>query len=287
MEIDLKTEKEGSNVENIFSTISDFTANVHGNTDLFKEDMYVMGENNGEFIPLKYLFKKHKDLSDSSDLLKKGFIFDSYDFLEYGKFKNWYETQFSRKLTKKLSGQIYIIHLPLNKFIFEAIETVYKNYEVLRKEQILLNGKNLPVQLGEWFAKCIFGLRQKKSTSQRGFDFYLNESRVEVKVHWSDHSSPKGIKIKKSLVDLSDFCIIMYVARNFMIREICLLDSKFILRKFSGKGHTVFLKDTDINSYFFSRSKLHYNKIANSTALLKFVTPTFAMKIVEYFEEKA
>ena len=51
----------------------------------------------------------------------------------------------------------------------------------MRKEQIILNGKNLPIQLGEWYAKNIFGLRQEKSSSQRGFDFYLGENRIEVK----------------------------------------------------------------------------------------------------------
>ncbi|EQC52235.1 hypothetical protein M901_1149, partial [Bacteriovorax sp. DB6_IX] len=38
--------------------------------------------------------------------------------------------------------------------IFDAIETVNNSYEVLRSQKILFNGKKLPVQLGEWYAKC-------------------------------------------------------------------------------------------------------------------------------------
>jgi len=50
----------------------------------------------------------------------------------------------------------------------------------------------------------------------------------------------------------------MYVSKNFMIREMLLLDSDFVMRKFAAKGHTIFLKDSDIASYFFSRSNKHY-----------------------------
>ena len=147
-----------------------------------------------------------------------------------------------------------------------------------------MNGKNLPVQLGEWYAKSIFGLRQVKSTSQRGFDFYIGDERAEVKVHWADHSSPKGVKVRKSMVQLSQYTIVMYVARNFMIREVCFLDSDFILRKFAGKGHTIFLKDSDVGQYFFSRSNKQSDKVVNQTALMKYASPTFAMNLTEFFQ---
>mgnify|MGYP000253517509 CR=1 FL=1 len=72
-----------------------------------------------------------------------------------------------------------ILGMPDNKSILDAVETVNKCYEILTAQQILVNGKKLPVQLGEWYAKCIFGLHQKKSTSQRGFDFYFEgENRL-------------------------------------------------------------------------------------------------------------
>ena len=62
-----------------------------------------------------------------------------------------------------------------------------------------MNGKNLPVQLGEWYAKAVLGLYQKKSSSQRGFDFFTDEGKkVEVTIHWQDQTSPKGVKLKKS-----------------------------------------------------------------------------------------
>ena len=84
-------------------------------------------------------------------------------------------------------------------------------------------------------------------------------------------------------MELSDHCILIYIARNFMIREICFLDSSFILRKFGGKGHTIFLKDSDVSQYFFSKSDKHYAKVVNTSALLKYSNPTLAMKLVEYF----
>ncbi len=73
----------------------------------------------------------------------------------------------------------------------------------------------------------------------------------------------------------------MYVAKNFMIRDILFLDSDFIIRKFAGKGHTIFLKDSDVISYFFSKSNKHYGKIVNKPSLLKFSTPNLAMSIDE------
>jgi hypothetical protein len=143
-----------------------------------------------------------------------------------------------------------------------------------------VNGKNLPVQLGEWYAKIIFGLHQVKSSSQRGFDFKTEGGKtVEVRVHWHDMTSPKGVKVKKSLIELSDYCIIMYVSKNFTIRDILFLDSEFVLRKFDAKGHTIFLKDQDVHNYFFSKSDKHYDKVANKMALLQFATPNLAMKI--------
>jgi hypothetical protein len=269
--------------EKLYQEITVFSKETHGSSDYDKDHFFVKGEKEDEFAPLTYLSKKIEEIDNNESFLKKGFLLDSYDLFGGSKFQEWFERQFSRKLTRPLAKKIYILELPNNKQIFDAIETVNKGYEVLRAQQILMNGKNLPVQLGEWYAKAIFGLQQKKSTSQRGFDFYLAGKRVEVKIHWSDLSSPKGVKLRKSLVELSDYCIVMYVARNFMIREVCFLDSEFVLRKFSGKGHTIFLKDPDISGYFFSRSSKHLNKVMNSSALLKYSNPTLAMKIAESF----
>ena len=64
-----------------------------------------------------------------------------------------------------------------------------------------------------------------------------------------------------------------------MLRDICFLDSDFIERKFTGKGHTVFLKDPEVSQYFFSKSAKHFDKVINKMALMKFATPNFAMKL--------
>lgn len=271
-------------LEGLLNEIDVFSKETHGSSDYYKEEVFVKGKDNLSFAPLKHLAKKVENFKTKEQLFKKGYVCDSFDLYEQDGFQDWYEKQFARKLSRTFSKQIVIIYKPDNKSIFDAIETVNKCYEILRSNHIIMNNKNLPVQLGEWYAKAIFGLEQIKSASQRGFDFHLNGKRVEIKIHWGNVSSPKGVKIRKSLVELADHCIIMYIAKNFMIREICFLDSDFVLRKFAGKGHTVFLKDTDVGQYFFSNSTKHTGKVVNSTALLKYSTPTFAMKIAESFQ---
>lgn len=271
------------NQEHLYQEIEIFSKETHGSSDYYKEIIFVKGSEENHYAPLKYLCKKCEDISKKEDLLKDGFVCDALDLYDQPSFMTWFEHQFNRKLKRSEAKKITIVYRPDNKSIFDAIELVNKSYEVLRNQHIILNNKNLPVQLGEWYAKCIFGLDQLKSTSQRGFDFLLEGKRVEIKVEWGDATSPKGVKLRKSLADLSDYCIVMYIARNFRIREICFLDSDFVLRKFSGKGHTIFLKDSDVTQYFFSSSMKHSNKVANPTALLRFATPQFAMKISEAF----
>jgi hypothetical protein len=272
-----------SDKNEIFKEVGEFNKETHGSTTYDQDSLYLRGDNDIEFVPLSYLKKKFETIKDENDLLSLGFVSDSLELFENEKFFKWFEKQFGKKLTRAKSKTITILSEPDNKAIFEAISTVNSSYQILREMQILLNGKNLPIQLGEWYAKCIFGLHQKKSTSQRGFDFMIDHKRVEVKVHWADTSSPKGVKLRKSLVEMSDYCIIVYIAKNFMVREVCFLDSDFVLRKFSSKGHTLFLKDADLNPYFFSKSTKHLEKVVNPSSLLKFATPTLAMKIAEFF----
>lgn len=270
------------NIKKIYEEITTFSSSTHGSSDYDKDEYFVMDEGRGQFAPLKYLQKKVDVVKSVGDLLKAGFVYDSLDLSNNEKFISWFEKQFSRKLPRRDQRKICIVYIPNNKLILDQIGLVNKSYEILASEQILLNNKNLPTQLGEWYAKCIFGLKQVKSTSQRGFDFAMaDDKRVEVQVEWSDVSSPKGVKIKKTLVELSDFCIIVYVAKNFMIREVCFLDSEFVSRKFSNKGHTLFLKDTDVGSYFFSRSSKHFDKIVNPITFLKYASPHLAMKLSE------
>lgn len=265
----------------------EFSSQSHGSTDFDKEDVFIKGETEEEFVPLGYLLKKKPEVEGVEKLQAEGFVFSSCDYLDLPTFDSWFNKQFNRKLTQKGKKGIGIVHLPDTKKIFDAVEIVNEVYKILKESKVLINGKNLPVQLGEWYAKSIFGLRQIKSSSQRGFDFYMHDGKkVEVKIHWQDVTSPKGVKIKKSLCELSDYTIVMYVAKNFMIRDILFLDSEFVLRKYGGKGHTIFLKDTDVSSYFFSKSDKHYDKIKNRSALLKFATPTLAMKIDEKINKK-
>jgi len=269
-------------IKKISEEIKLFSSSTHGSSDYDKDEYFIMSEDRKDFAPFKYLQKRLPETKDIYSLLRVGFVYDSFELSNNENFQVWYEKQFSRKLLKKDAKKISIVYIPNNKMILDQIGLVNKSYEILAAEQILLNGKNLPTQLGEWYAKCIFGLKQVKSTSQRGFDFVMGEGkRVEIQVEWSDASSPKGVKIKKTLVDLSDYCIIIYVAKNFMIREVCFLDSEYISRKFSNKGHTIFLKDSDVSSYFFSKSSKHFDKIINPITFLKYASPNLAMKLSE------
>jgi hypothetical protein len=269
-------------IDKLNEEIKLFSSTTHGSSDYDKDEYFVMSGSRMDFAPLKYIQKKVLEYKDIASLLKIGFVYDSFELSNNENFQVWYEKQFSKKLLRRDARKISIVYVPNNKLILDQIELVNRSYEILAHEQILLNNKNLPTQLGEWYAKCIFGLKQVKSTSQRGFDFVMGDGkRVEIQVEWSDLSSPKGVKIKKTLVDLSDFCVIIYVAKNFMIREVCFLDSEYVTRKFSSKGHTIFLKDSYVSSYFFSKSSKHFDKIINPITFLKYASPNLAMKLSE------
>jgi hypothetical protein len=266
--------------EQVYKLAEEFSSTSHGSSDYDKDSVYVMGRDSKSYVPLNYLKKKMPEITSVENLQAQGYIFSSSDILDESDFKDWYSTQFSRRLTLKDAKLVGILHIPDSKQIFDAVNQIDKCYGMLRESFVILNGKNFPVQLGEWYAKCIFGLKQLKSTSQRGFDFVIGDgNKVEVKVHWNDSSSPKGVKLKKSLLELSHYTIIMYVSKNLMIRDVIFLDSEFILRKLDEKGHTIFVKDADVGSYFFSKSNKHFDKVVNKTALMKFASPSFAMKL--------
>ena len=266
--------------EKVYEMAQRFSGSSHGSSDYDKDSVYVRGQSDREYVPLSFLQKELPQVDSIDKLKSEGFVYSSYDFLEINEFDQWYQSQFNKRLSSKVMKNIGILHLPDQKAIFDTVEVVHQTFQILKDHKVLMNGKNLPIQLGEWYSKIIFGLHQMKSSSQRGFDFKTEEGKVvEVKVHWHDATSPKGVKIKKSLAELSDYCIIMYVAKNFTIRDILFLDSEFILRKFDTKGHTIFLKDQDVAGYFFSKSDKHFDKVVNKTALLKFASPTLAMKL--------
>jgi hypothetical protein len=264
----------------VFELAQKFSGSTHGSSDYDKDAIFIRGSSDREYVPLSYLQKELPEIDHLSKLKAEGFVYSSYDFLEISDFDVWYNSQFNKRFSGKVTKTIGILHLPDQKAIFDTVEVVHQTFQILKDHKVLMNGKNLPIQLGEWYSKIIFGLHQIKSSSQRGFDFKTENGQVvEVKVHWHDATSPKGVKIKKSLAELSDYCIIMYISKNFTIRDILFLDSEFILRKFDTKGHTIFLKDQDVAGYFFSKSDKHFDKVANKTALLKFASPTLAMKL--------
>ncbi len=257
-----------------------FGKEQHGASSYDKDLVFIKGDVSGQYVPLSYLKKNITEIKSEVDLQKRGFHCSSADFLEEEDFPAWFRHHFNKKLTIKALKDLWIYHLPERSVVRDHIHKVHESYEVLRKLNVINNGKNFPVQVGEWYAKSIFGLRQVKSSSQRGFDFHLSDGkRIEVMVHWSDYSSPKGVKLKKSLVDLSQYCVVIYLSNNFQVRDVLLLDSSFILRKFSGKGHTIFLKDKDVYQYFFSQSSKHYDRIMSYSALEEAASQSFHEKM--------
>lgn len=272
--------------ESVLELIQEFCKEPHGSTNYGKDEVYIQGSSLNDFVPLSFLKKKIEGLESEDDLLDLGFIYSSYNIDENPKFGNWYKGQFAKVMPSALRKKATVLYIPEHGNILDSIKIVHDVYKNLRDHNILINGKNLPIQIGEWYAKSIFGLKQVRSTSQRGFDFLIGNKRVEVKVHWNDKSSPKGAKIRKSLVRLSDYIVVMYVAKDFTIRDICFLDSDFVERKFDGKGHTIFLKDPDLSQYFFSNSSKHFDKIKNKTTLMKFSNPIFAVRLEGRFDDQ-
>jgi hypothetical protein len=270
--------------DTIFAVAKEFSASSHGSSSYDTELLYVMGDSENEFVPFSYLVKKIPSISNMRDLQKNGFSYSSAGFLELESFTEWYKKQFGKKFTQKHYSQIGILHFPREAKILSIVSEVSKCYEELKNEHVINNGKNLPVQLAEWYSKLIFGLKQVKSSSQRGFDFYSDDGRkIEVMVDWNDRSSPKGAKLKKALVEISDCCIIIYINSKFLIRDILFLDSDFIMRKYSDKGHTIFLKDNVVSEYFFSVSSKHHDKIISKDTLLNFSAPTLKSKLEARF----
>lgn len=266
--------------EQVYELATEFSSGAHGSSNYGLDEIYIKGKNLGEYVPLSYLSKKIPEIKTQRDLKAAGFVYSSADFLDEDSFKNWYQEQFNRKVTLKSLKEKGILHYPDELTIFGAVEKIVEIYDVLRDRKVINNGKNLPVQLGEWYAKCVFGLKQVKSSSQRGFDFFNDDGKkVEVIIDWNDRSSPKGVKLKKSLVDMSDFCIVIYISRNFMMRDVLMLDSSFIMRKYAGKGHTIFLKDSMVSGYFFSIADKQFNHVVNKNFLMKFSSGNFAMKL--------
>lgn len=266
--------------DTIFAAAKEFSATSHGSSSYDSELLFVMGESENEFVPLSFLVKKVSNVSSMRDLQKLGFSYSSAGFIELDSFTDWYKKQFGKKFTQKHFTQMGILHFPCEPKILTIVSEISKCYEALKNEHVINNGKNLPVQLAEWYAKLIFGLKQIKSSSQRGFDFYSDDGRkIEVMVDWNDRSSPKGAKLKKALVEISDCCIIIYINSMFLIRDILFLDSDFIMRKYADKGHTIFLKDNVVSEYFFSVSVKHHDKIVSKETLLNFSAPSLKAKL--------
>lgn len=263
----------------IESLIEEFNRTTHGSTDLGKDTIYVKAKGSENYVPLKQLAKKIEEFKSADQLLKLGYAYSAYNYVEESEFLNWYQKQFGKRLSMREQQEVNVLQITEDKEIFDSLSMIHKCYELLREQNILINSKNLPTQLGEWYAKTIFGLKQVKSTSQRGFDFMLGTHRVEVKVHWADVPSPKGVRLKKSMINLADHVIIIYLGRNFLIRELCFLDSEFVLRKFDSKGHTLFLKDPEVSPYFFSKSEKQLYRVVNKSALMRFASPNLAMKL--------
>ena len=266
----------------LLKNIIDYNSKRHGGSDHSSCLDYIVDKSKDQFIPLKFLISK-KILQRESQLFRMGYVQVAIETYGEDAFKNWFEQQYSKKCPPDQLKKISIYYIPSMNEIFSSVEKISNCYADFRDNLILNNRKKLPVQLGEWLCKSIFGLKQEKTPSQRGFDFFKEGKRVEVIIHWGDRSNPKGIKLKKSLVTLSKYTIIMLISDNLLIRDICFLDSDFILRKFPTKGHTIFLKELEVSQYYFSKSTKNLAQVAQSGTLLRFCTPRLATYLADKF----
>lgn len=266
----------------LLKNIIDYNSKKHGGSDHSNCLDYVVDKTKNQFIPLKFLFSK-KILKDEKQLFSLGYVQVALETYGEDLFKTWFEDQYSKKCSLEQARKISIYYIPNMNDIFSSVEKISRCYNDFRENLILNNRKKLPVQLGEWLCKSIFALKQEKTSSQRGFDFFKDGKRVEVIIHWGDRSNPKGIKLKKSLVSLSEYTIIMLISDSLLIRDICFLDSEFILRKFPTKGHTIFLKELEVGSYYFSKSTKNLPKVVQSGTLLRFCTPKLATYLADKF----
>ena len=194
----------------------------------------------------------------------------------FADFRLWFEKQYQQPL-----ANVSLLYIPNSEAVINAASLIVKARHMLMDERIILNKKDSPIQIGEWYAKSIFGLVQSHSTLQRGFNFYRRGIRIEVRVEWGTESSFRGVKIEKRMLELSTFCLIIYLSDQLMIRDVCIMDSVFVLKKWSGKGETIFLRDDQISQYFFTRSIKHMDKIQNVPRLLQFSSPAFADWVVK------
>ena len=266
--------------EKLKKYIQEYNSKKHGSSDHSSASQFIVNENN--YAPLANFLKTEKLKLD--DILNLGYAHSSLEVFPNESFEKWYKGQYSKEITPTLRKKMAIYYQPKQLEIFNAVEKISECYKVFREHDVLINRKKLPVQLGEWYAKIIFGLEQNKSTSQRGFDFYLDGKRIEVQVSWGDKSNIKGIKFRKSLVEMSEYCILVFLSDNLMVRDICFLDSPFVLRKYGSKGHFIFLKETEIKQYNFSQSNKQQDKVKNVPAMLRFAGPVFAMRASEIFK---
>lgn len=255
-----------------------FNQETHGSSGHRKDEIFIEGGADF-YVPLSYLTKNIEGLDSERQLQILGYTYAAHDFIEKSGFAQWYEKQFSKKLTAKQMKSVSLLHLPDELQVFSAIKKIDEAYEELRRAHVLINSKNPPVQLGEWYAKSIFGLRQVRASSQKGFEFKLLNEFVSVNVVWGK-CSPKGIKFRKSTLESSRYCVVFFLLKNLMIRDLCFLDSDYLLRHFSGKGMSLFLKESDIASYHFSKSSKHYDKVVGKNTLLKYASPNLATQLV-------
>ena len=166
--------------EKLKKYIQDYNTKKHGSSDHFKQNQFIVDEQ--KFAPLD-VFLKNESLT-LDEVLNLGYAHSSIEVFPNEPFEKWYKDQYSKEISPSLRKKIAVYYLPKQLEIFNAVEKISECYKVFREHDVLINRKKLPVQLGEWYAKIIFGLEQNKSTSQRGFDFYLDGKRIEVQVSW-------------------------------------------------------------------------------------------------------
>ena len=69
--------------------ISDFCSESHGSSDYWKDNFYVRGKDDNEFIPFRAVVKKDDSINEIAQLQKEGYVMSSLNYLELKSFDDW------------------------------------------------------------------------------------------------------------------------------------------------------------------------------------------------------
>ena len=92
---------------------SEFSNSSHGSSEYFKDEVFIRGKNDEEFVPISFAIKKEPSIKNINSLQESGYVFSSLNYLELSSFDKWFQKSFNKKLSaKKLIDFFTLLNLP-------------------------------------------------------------------------------------------------------------------------------------------------------------------------------